>query len=178
MYAIIFPMILCGCNGTKEIGSSKSLDYTKIPGNIIGTQIGGPAIDAAFKTDLSAILGKCGTNLQFPTVVTKDSVKTSQADALLLIKEVGRTTATELRNGVPTGNSYPSKIRYEFDLTEVASGKIVWKAQDDFGLWSPDALGINKAIHDNPASDWAAAVAAQMQKDGLLAACDLRKTSS
>jgi hypothetical protein len=57
------------------------------------------------------------------------------------------------------------------------TGKIVWTAQDDFGLWSPDDLGINKAIHDNPTMDWATTLAAQMQKDGLLARCDQKKAS-
>ena len=73
-------------------------------------------------------------------------------------------------NGMPTGKMWTSKIRCEFALVDTTTNKIVRKDQDDFGL-SSRTLGLSKALHDDPAGDWAKTLIGQMQKDGIVGKC-------
>ena len=163
-------LMLSGCSGTKSLATAKLQDYTKTPQNIVGAQVGtGTPIKPSFKTDLTALMTKCGTSLQFPPAVNKDVIKASNADAILTIKEIGHETGARLLNGVPTGKVWINKIRYEFALVDTATNKIVWKGQDDFGLGEPSPL--NDALNGDPAGDWAKTLIEQMQKDGIVGKC-------
>lgn len=147
---------LSGC-ASATLQSEKAQDYNNTPARIaILTDLGkeNHRLGSNLPNDMKSALSSCGIDSSIEQLsdltIGPQKIAMARPDAILVIR--WKTVTSNSRDGVV-------QAEYHFELTDIASKKVVWKANMQF---RPDLYGIGNA------DTFTKGVLKRLKSDGIL----------
>jgi hypothetical protein len=159
--------VLAGCGTKAYVGSNKTSEYTEQPKRIAMIETFGQGLSAEqvsdFDLSFARSINTCQVDIAILTLPQQDSADAPSLTAAFVAAHKAEALLTIGTTMTGTLGGQLAVIQYLLSLTDVASGKLVWKAV--VTLYD---------VEDNKShlgQDLSAAVMKRMQKDQLVANC-------